>query len=74
MYNKLLFIIVVILVPIAVISFNKKETNFNLSKNNKTITISLKNNDNIVEEIEFHLNLKMKHIIIIQKKNQEKRI
>lgn len=45
MKNKILVLITLILVPIAVISFNKNETNFNLSKNNE-VSVKLKNVDN----------------------------
>lgn len=44
MQNRILVLIVVILIPIVVISFNKKETNFNLPKNN--ITVRIKDVDN----------------------------
>jgi len=45
MPNRILTILVVLLIPIAVISFNKKETNFNLSENKK-ISVKVKNVDN----------------------------
>lgn len=45
MQNKILILIVVILIPIAVISFDKKGTNFNLSKN-KEVTVKLKDVNN----------------------------
>ncbi len=53
MKNKVLLSIVIILLPIAVISFFKKETNFNLPKTSKSApveksyTIKLQNGDNI---------------------------
>ncbi|MBQ6687396.1 MAG: stage II sporulation protein D [Bacilli bacterium] len=44
MQNKILILAVVILIPIVVISFNKKETNFNLAQNN-SVTVKLKDVD-----------------------------
>jgi len=45
MKNRILLIVSLILVPIAVISFQKSETNFNLPKNNDII-VKIKNVDN----------------------------
>ncbi len=44
MQNRILILLVVILIPIAVISFSKNETNFNLLE--KDITVRIKNVDN----------------------------
>ena len=55
MKNKNLLIIVLLLLPIAVVSFLKKETNFNLkknSKNNISYTINIKLNDGTTEELD----------------------
>lgn len=46
MPNKLLALVVIILIPLAVISFKKDETNFNLPEKSEELTVRLKNVDN----------------------------
>ena len=50
MKNKILVLVTLILVPIAVISFKKNETNFNLSKKDNELTVKLKdvNNNEVI--------------------------
>ena len=48
MKNKILIIIILFLLPIAVISFQKEETNFNLPKNTSDIEVKVKIDDNTV--------------------------
>lgn len=46
MPNKILILVVIILTPLAVISFKKNETNFNLSEKQNEVTVRLKIVDN----------------------------
>lgn len=54
MKNKILVAVIIILIPFAVISFNKDKTNFNLPKNNlkEEKKIKLKDQNNSINELE----------------------